>query len=291
MGNPHDHNIPRNDPHRNTRIDWSHVLDVARQIVGVSTIGPPTLRQLHYRLVARGLIPNTEAAYKRLSCLTAKGRRDGTFPPLVDRTREIDQPLVFNDPEQARQWLRDRYRIDRLSNQPYQVILGVEKDSLAAQVSAWFDSYGFPIIVLRGYTSQSYADEITHLIASDPRPTIVIYAGDFDPTGLDIERDLLERVDGISEFLRIAVTAETIKRFNLIEQPGKRTDPRAKEFERRHGRLVQVEVEALDPAELRALFQAEIDKWLDEEAFQRALEREEQGWNDLSRDPGDEDTE
>ena len=255
------------------RINWPNILDIARSL-DTSTTGPPTLRQLHYRAVARQLIPNTETAYKRLSSLTAKGRRDGTFPALVDRTREIDEPLTFDDPDDARAWLCRWYRIDRLHDQPYQVILGVEKDSLAAQVSAWFGHYGCPIIVLRGYASQSYADEITDLIACDPRSTILIYAGDFDPTGLDIERDLLERVVGITELRRIAVTAETIEQFDLVEQPGKRTDSRAAKFELEHGRLVQVEVEALDPADLRALFEEEIDKWHDPVAFEAALERE-----------------
>jgi hypothetical protein len=48
-----------------------------------------TLRQVHYRLVAEatGGYQNTQNDYKNLSRLTAEARRNGGFPPLLDRTR------------------------------------------------------------------------------------------------------------------------------------------------------------------------------------------------------------
>lgn len=51
------------------RIDWPEVIDVASSIVyGYST--SVTLRQLFYRLVSAQVIPNSQAAYKRLCALT-----------------------------------------------------------------------------------------------------------------------------------------------------------------------------------------------------------------------------
>jgi hypothetical protein len=47
-----------------------------------------TLRQLFYRLVSAQVIPNSQAAYKRLSSLTAEARRNGDFPALIDRGRD-----------------------------------------------------------------------------------------------------------------------------------------------------------------------------------------------------------
>ncbi|MQB02474.1 MAG: hypothetical protein GEU78_20075, partial [Actinobacteria bacterium] len=70
------------------RIDWPAVIDRAAVIVeGYDT--SVTLRQLFYRLVTSQLIPNSSTAYKRLSALTAQARRDGTFPDLIDRGRQI----------------------------------------------------------------------------------------------------------------------------------------------------------------------------------------------------------
>jgi hypothetical protein len=65
-----------------TLLNWAAILDRACSIVE-SYDTPVTLRQLHYRLVAAGRVPNTTHAYQHLSRLTARGRRDGTSPTLL----------------------------------------------------------------------------------------------------------------------------------------------------------------------------------------------------------------
>jgi hypothetical protein len=69
-----------------SRIDWPQVVGQAREIVE-SYDTSVTLRQLFYRLVSAQVIPNSQAAYKRLSALTAEARREGDFPALEHRTR------------------------------------------------------------------------------------------------------------------------------------------------------------------------------------------------------------
>ena len=49
---------------------------------------------------------------------------------------------------------------------------------------------------------------------------------------------------------------------------------RARKFVERHGRLVQVELDALPPELLRELYQEAIDDYWDESAFDVALRRE-----------------
>ena len=61
---------------------------------------------------------------------------------------------------------------------------------------------------------------------------------------------------------------------NLPEQMGKATDSRASSFIARHGRLVQVELDALPPNILRQLFADAIDSYWDDEACAAAVERE-----------------
>jgi hypothetical protein len=73
----------------------------------------------------------------------------------------------------------------------------------------------------------------------------------------------------------VAVTPRTIIDYDLPELPGERSDWRSAAFAVRHGRLVQVEVEALEPADLCALFQAELYALVDVSARQVATEREE----------------
>ena len=70
------------------RISWKPVLERGAEIVESYDTGV-TLRQLFYRLVVEQELPNLQSYYRRLSSNTAEGRRDGTFPDLLDRTSRI----------------------------------------------------------------------------------------------------------------------------------------------------------------------------------------------------------
>ncbi|HLY75796.1 MAG TPA: hypothetical protein VKU80_16885, partial [Planctomycetota bacterium] len=50
-----------------------------------------TLRQLYYQFVARGLLPNADANYKRLGSLVSDGRMAGliSWTAIEDRTRNL----------------------------------------------------------------------------------------------------------------------------------------------------------------------------------------------------------
>ena len=62
--------------------------------------------------------------------------------------------------------------------------------------------------------------------------------------------------------------------YALPEHPGKASDSRAGQFIARHGRLVQVELDALPPDDLRQLFEAAIAPYWDVSAYDRVLARE-----------------
>ena len=255
------------------RRDWSVVLEAARAIIGQYDTGV-TLRQLFYRLVAAEILPNTRVAYQTLSSRTAAARRNGLFPALIDRTRRIHCFQSFDGPAEAQGWLRRIYRRDRTEGQSWSVYLGVEKAGIVEQLEAWFGGHGIPILALGGYSSQSYVDEIVTDVESQDRPAVLIYAGDFDASGEDIQRDFLERTSCFKRMTRVALTTEQIEEHHLPEQMGKATDSRAGQFVKRHGRLVQVELDALPPDQLRDLYQEALDEFWDESAFATALERE-----------------
>jgi len=117
-------------------------------------------------------------------------------------------------------------------------------------------------------------DDIAEDAATDGRPAVLIYAGDWDPSGEDIERDLAARCPVFSLVRRVALTEQQVQEYELPENPGKRQDPRANGFEARYGRLVQVEVDALPPEVLRELFAAALAEYVDTSAFEAALEQE-----------------
>lgn len=235
-------------------IRWKPVITRAADIVR-SYDTPVTLRQLFYRLVAAELIPNTRYAYQRLSKLTAEGRRDGSFPDLHDPGRAIHRNKSFASPKDAVDWVSRIYRRDRTEGQAWTVYIGVEKAGLVAQLDAWFgDPRGIPILALSGYASQSYVDSIVRDVAYQGRPAALLYAGDFDPSGEDIFRDFVARTDCWTEVRHVALSATQVDDFGLPPQLGKATDSRASAFMAKHGTLVQVELDALAPPDLRALY-------------------------------------
>jgi hypothetical protein len=260
---------------------WAPIVARAAEIVeGYETA--VTLRQVFYRLVAEGLLANKVTDYNQLSDRTAKRRREGTFPELIDPTRSIERPLDFSSPADALNWLAARYRRDRLEEQPVLPVIVVEKATLVAQLYSWFgEPWSVPIAALRGYASESYERTILNLVEAEEeeddlgttrREVELIYCGDFDPSGEDIPRSFQDKT-GLT-LRRVALDWEQVLRFDLPPAMGKASDSRAAAFLERHGRLMQVELEALPPEELQALLRAELEALLDVTRIEEVQGRE-----------------
>lgn len=222
-----------------------------------------TLRQLYYRLVSQLLIPNNINSYKRLSRILVKAREQGDVPIncLEDRSRRI---LGRGDTgyDSAEEYLRSRisslsdswkgFTMPMWDNQPKGILISLEKDALSRLVSRIANTYSVRTFPTRGYPSFSYVQRMAQYIMTrmTDKETIVLYYGDFDPSGMDIERDLTDRLGkyGAKNFTvqRIALTAEQIKQYNLPPMPVKRSDARAENFMEEHGDSA-IELDALDP--------------------------------------------
>lgn len=269
-----------------SRTAWAPILDRAAEIVR-SYDTSVTLRQLFYRLVSERALPNTDTSYKRLSAKTAELRRDDAFPRLIDRGRSIHRRQHFDGPRDMMTAAVASYRLDRTAGQDVSLYLGVEKAGMVVQLQSWFAHLGVPILALGGYSSQSYVDEITRDVrryrqrddgaeSHHPRPAVLLYAGDFDPSGEDIDRDFAARTDCWHKVIRVALTAPQVTEFDLPPNPGKATDSRASAFVARHGELVQVELDALPPETLRSLFDDAIADFWDKSTYEAVREREDE---------------
>jgi hypothetical protein len=92
---------------------------------------------------------------------------------------------------------------------------------------------------------------------------------------MDIERNARRYLgDRFASWERVAVTFEQIGGLAVDPRPGNPKDSRAKAFVKKHGQLIQVEVEALDPNVLRRLIQARVDEHWDASASE-AVEKQE----------------
>jgi hypothetical protein len=262
-----------------SRLHWPPIIGHAAELVAASNDQGHrvTLRQLFYRLVASSTLPNTLNAYNRLGRLTAQARRAGTFPRLHDQGRAIHRPPTWDGPDHARRWLQDAYRRDRTEGQPCVLYLGVEKATQLDLLLDISDDLGLPALALRGYAGQELVTDTADDIKVSKRngqQAVLLYAGDFDPSGEDIPADFIRRVGGFDVVERVALDAGQVRAYDLPPQLGKATDPRASAFEARHGRLVQVELEALAPGQLVDLYRRAIARYWDEDAFRAALGRE-----------------
>ena len=222
-----------------------------------------TLRQLYYRLVSRLLIPNTINSYKRLSRIMVKAREEGDVPVncLEDRSRRVlgRGDMGYNSAEEYLKkkitTLQDSWKsftMPMWNDQPKNVMISLEKDALSRLVSREANRFSVRTFPTRGYPSFSFVQEMSRYITNQlgGKPTVVLYFGDFDPSGVDIERDLSKRLEkyGAKDFTvqRIALTDDQIKKYSLPPMPVKRSDARADSFLEEHGDRA-VELDALDP--------------------------------------------
>ncbi|MFG2774753.1 hypothetical protein [Streptomyces sp. NPDC048350] len=261
------------------RIKWQGIIDRARDIVD-GYDGGVTVRQVMYRLVCAGLLPNTAPTYRRLSSQLAQARRDGLFPDLIDTIREVHVPPAWPDADAFKADMPQWFRLDRTRGQEWALCVAAEKDTLRQLLTGWLAEYGIPVLVVRGFGSQSYADVVRERMRSDSRPTALLYLGDFDASGSDIERDWVKRTDCWERVERVLLTDEQVREYQLPPAEGKRDDPRWPRFAHRYGfdidRPVQWEVEALEPAELKRLVLETVDTYIDRQILAQVMAEEEQ---------------
>lgn len=247
-----------------------------------------TLRQLYYRLVSRLLFGNTINNYKRLSRIMVKARETGDVPVncLEDRSRRV---LGRGDTgyKSARQFLKRRFtslqesykdfRMPMWEDQPYHLLISLEKDALSRLVSEEANKYYIRTFPTRGYPSFTYVRSMATYIRNrlKGKPTSVLYFGDFDPSGVDIERDLSERLQkynaGDFKVKRIALTYEQIRNYSLPPMPVKKSDVRTAKFVATYGEEA-VELDALDPKILKLLVHQSIMEFIDFKAWKKKEE-------------------
>jgi hypothetical protein len=117
-----------------SRIRWADVVEQARAIV-LEYDGGVTLRQVHYRAVPAGLIPNTPCAYRHLSSHLARARREDDFPDLIDTLRYVHVPQSWPDAGALGAQVPDLFQLDRT----HALYVAAEKDSLRVMFTATAD--------------------------------------------------------------------------------------------------------------------------------------------------------
>ena len=251
---------------------------------------PMTLRQLFYRLVSALAIENTRPAYQRLSRLITKARENEIINPewLVDRSKPEYHPNAWTNTAEYLETVAKSYRRDYWEDQSYYVELWVEKDSLVGSIEAIVDGLGISLRAHRGYGSTTKKMEIARLFDSIKKPVKIFYIGDHDPSGVDIERDLLAKITSymrtanVPSITRLGIHKTDITDFKLPPLRIKASDPRAARFAKIHGSVV-VEADALPPVELRRRIKAAVEGLIDRELWDHKILVELAEFNSISQ--------
>jgi len=256
---------------------------------------PLTLRQIYYQLVGQGYIENKVSQYTMLSKLLKWARIDGyiAWEDIEDRVRAFHDLTGWGSSDDfiqahLRSFLRG-YTRNLLQSQDKYIEIWIEKDALSSIFTRVAEPYTIPVVVCRGFSSVSFLNDFKtrlnsekadrSVLSSTGRSKIMLYFGDFDPSGVEMltamKTTLLEELEvNEIEFKRVALLKDDISAYNLPNNPDalKKTDTRAKKHLETYGELA-VELDALRPDILERKITDAIEAELDIEAFNHEIEK------------------
>lgn len=243
-----------------------------------------TLRQLYYQFVARVLLQNTEQNYKRLGNIISDARRAGMIDwnAIEDRTRFLRALSSWSKPQDILESARHSYHRDLWATQDKRLEVWIEKDALVGVIENICNENDVPFFSCRGYVSDSemwHAAMRQRTHTSNDQSVIAIHLGDHDPSGIDMTRDITERLQLFSggadiEVRRIALTMEQIEELSPPPNPAKITDSRYNAYVALYGEE-SWELDALEPQYIENLIREQIELERDEERWQEAVDEQE----------------
>jgi hypothetical protein len=252
-------------------------LDLIEAIYAAAEAAEPiTVRGVAYKLFVAGLIPSmAKSDVRRVGRLLVAAREEGTIPWewIVDETREIEQVATWENPEQYMRACARSYRLDFWDQQDVRCEVWSEKGTVRGLLGPVLDEYAVGFRVMHGFSSATALHEAAE--GGDGRILIVLYVGDFDPSGLHMsEEDLPSRLARYGgdhvQIKRIALTRAQLRGLPSFPVTDKKADPRYGWWVRNNYGARCWELDAMDPNVLRACVEREIKKLIDPIAWKRS---------------------
>ena len=226
--------------------------------------------------------------YKRVVAATGVARWDGRigFDAFSDRDRSLatlteSEPSVLEDKidtakEQVGLWM-ESYSLNRWENQPYYPEVFIEKKALEGVFYKPCQRERVALGACKGYPSLTFLHDATMRFRRAERQgkqPIILYFGDYDPSGEDIPRALKENIVALGcesiEVRRICLMERQVIDWNLPPAPTKVTDSRSVHWDG----LGQVELDAVKPEKLVALLRQAIHEIFDTDLYEELMDRE-----------------
>lgn len=267
-----------------------------------------TLRQLYYVFVSRDLFPdswideaynlknglppdtkNTVKNYKHLGDIINDGRLAGLidWQAIEDRTRNLQSHASWASPHSIVRACADQFTVDLWADQESHVEVFIEKDALIGVIEGVCTEFQVPYFSCRGYVSQSEMWEAAQRLKryeKAGKDTVVVHLGDHDPSGIDMTRDIQDRLALFGSTVtvdRIALTWDQIQQYDPPPNPAKTTDARYAKYQEQFGDD-SWELDALEPRVMADLIRAAVQARIDDDYWQAALARQQQGRGQLT---------
>lgn len=241
-----------------------------------------TVRQLYYQLVARDYIANNLREYKRIAGLLNDARLAGLvdWDAIEDRTRDFIRRSRWTDGAHILENCAKQFHMDMWDNQDRRMFVIVEKEALVGVLERVCREFDVPLLAARGYPSVSV---VRDFVMSDLAPTVdhgqsikILHLGDHDPSGLDMTRDLTDRINlflgaHTGEWVdieRVALNMDQIEELQPPENPAKTTDSRFDKYMEKYGDS-SWELDALPPSYLAQLVRSAAEDIIDPDAWEQ----------------------
>lgn len=250
-----------------------------------------SLRQLYYQLVARDYIENSVKSYKRIGNLISDARLAGMvdWGMIEDRGRETVIPNAWTSPAEIVRAAASQFRVDRWQGQPCHVEVMVEKDALSGILEPVCRDLHVRFTANKGYSSSSAMYEAGKRIADAMdrrgRKVHLFYLGDHDPSGIDMTRDIRDRLGMFAESKkiqvhRLALNYDQVEQWQPPENPAKETDSRYKAYAEEFGES-SWELDAVEPRTLADLVREGIEDLIDQDQWDKVMHKEARMRNEL----------
>jgi hypothetical protein len=242
---------------------------------------PVTVRGICYPLMEiYGMIPSMEKKHtNRVGACVRQLREEELLPWawIVDETRKGRYYRHgFDDPaEYLQNKLTNAYRRDYWAMQPYKVELWSEKSTVGGVLDPVLENWSVNFRNMRGYTSATNAHDLAETSLYSDKPTIALYVGDWDPSGLHMsEADLPRRIEGYGgeiDIQRVALLESDTGGSRGLPLEDKQKDPRYNWYVRKCQTDRFWELDGMDPRLLRDRVGQAIERLVDREAWDRCM--------------------
>lgn len=242
-----------------------------------------TLRQLYYQFVSRDLISNTQKEYLRLGNIVNDARLAGLidWDVIEDRGRNLQSLSTWSSPKEIIRACASQYKTDLWKNQDCRVEVWIEKQALEGVIESICQSLRVAYFSCKGYVSQSEMfnagyNRFRKYIQNGQLP-VILHFGDHDPSGIDMTRDISERLKMFSssniEVRRLALNWDQIEVYDPPPNPAKVSDTRFETYMKSFG-SESWELDALDPHVLVNLISSEVDQLKDRNKWEKSVSEE-----------------